>query len=199
MRSCGSATDVAAIAAALASMAHDRLSGRTDVMIAARDGIPYQVLVTVMEAAIRSGFVDVDLDASASLPIVFPTRPTAAEIAEGRCSEAPRERRDVQRPPCVAADHFAGTSDAELRDAPVMVVSGSEVSVSGKRVSSVDELRRGDVGARHALETALRALPLRPAFLILQADPATDTAIINRIVSASERLDRAVLFAVKNK
>jgi biopolymer transport protein ExbD len=146
----------------------DALNGlKCSAWLVADDKMLYQDVIAVMDALVQLGITDVALG--------NPKKPTDASSGSG--SAAPTK-------PDLTGD---------LEDAPVLIITKTEVTFHGKLVGKPDD---------EALATKLAALlpkdPKDPTFII-QADKDTAAKTINRVVTAAGNQGYNVLFAVKNK
>jgi biopolymer transport protein ExbD len=184
--------------------AFGKMACRPSVELASAAGVTYQDLIAVMDVAITVGLADVGLSTPKELVVSFANadprnaahhcavttvaRPDTGDAADARGA---RSARDVV-PPATQLDKTA------LQQAPVVIITLDEISLAGVRVVGVAETARG-TGTIDALD---RALPHKPAdpTLILQADRATDMAVISRVVETVRAAGYTnVLFAVKKK
>jgi len=134
------------------------------------DGVRYQTAIDAMDAAVKVGFVDTGLDGSIDPSPPLPPRAAAAPAKD---------------------------SPTGLAQAPVVVITKTDVTVGGTPVATVAALASGNA----RIEPLVAALADKPGNLvILQADASTDGHVINRIVGTlrAAGFDN-VLFAVKNK
>lgn len=199
----------AALAAARVEDELGRIASGRAVTIAAERGVIYQDVIVVMELASKVGLGEARLGAREDLTVDFDR---AAREPRGHCSrpaptpvQPPSPPRDPGLLPDVAAlaRLWAGVPlpppppPRELRKAPVVVVTRTELSLAGRVLGDVAALTaaRGHIAA---LEEALRQQPDGRPTAIVQADAAVDAALIQRITAtaAAAGFDD-VLFAVK--
>jgi hypothetical protein len=82
---CNGAPDVPAVGLELC--AHARSERCSAIEIAIGDGIPYDKVVAVMDAAVAAGFKDVGLVKPSELSVSFPDQAEAGEVLEPGCGK----------------------------------------------------------------------------------------------------------------
>ena len=163
------------------------------VELAAEHDVSYQDVVHAMDVAVKEGLTDVGMTAPADLQVPLATAPPAgapAECPHGSIHTAPTAAAAPPRSPASATD--------SLKQAPVVVVTTSEIDLAGKPVVKLAELGRGT----GTIAELVAALPTRPAgaTAILQADRDTPSGVITRVIQTLKASGYPnVLFAVKNK
>lgn len=194
---------------------------KSSVEIAAVPGVPYQDLITAMDFAIKAGLVDVGMTSPDKLDVRFDDSAARERRAPAHCTgqtvtsskpppPPPTSSKPISPPPASGPVVDLGSIELpppapkpDLSQAPVIVVTATELSFQGKGVATVTELARGK-GEIRALVTVLRAQPTpadpKDKVVIIQADRAIDAGVINRVVVSTRAAGfDNVLFAVKNK
>jgi hypothetical protein len=198
---CQGEIDGAGVAASLEAVARDAFAGRTDVEVAAVGGLSYQDLITAMDFAIKAGFPDVGLTEPDSLTVRFPLQPRDADRVAAWCGQPAPLRADSSPSPCTSGDSSKPqlTHD-DLARTPIVVITQTEITIAGGRITTPEMLASGDRRAAEALAKAMQAAaPVQSGFVIVQGDAGTDTAIINAVVRAAKDAGCSPLFAVKNR
>ncbi len=165
--------------------------------IAAEPNVEYQDVVAAMDVAIKTRFIDVGLTEPTKLAIQFGLPATTPARCKTPTRVAPKPMPWRPAPP-------PSSVQDRLTSSPVVVISETTISVSGKDVNDRKEVmtvaqakQGGDV-----LAPLLAALPkiTTEGLVILQADEATDARVINRVVTTAKSAGyNNVLFAVKRR
>jgi biopolymer transport protein ExbD len=205
--SCKGEPDVAAIATALCDWAAAN-PGCGGLEIAAAGGVSYQQVVSVMDAAIRIGRTDIGV--SDKPQASFPAKATAAQQLPASCGAPVKAcaAPAATKPPIVVMAPGPATSKArvptgpgdlsgaDLADVPVLIIApDATISLDGHKLAGSDPVAALDQSLRaHAPATS----PAARGLLVLQADKATDAALLNRVMrTARDAGYDNILFAVK--
>lgn len=200
---CKGEIDRAALGLRLCSLASAAPPGCTAVEVAADEGVKYQQLITVMDAAISVGLKDVGLVelGALSLPLRDPPDPTD-KVPPGCAKEMPLcPPRPAATAPSAPAGGPPSPPAGGLADAIVIAVpADGSVQVNGKKVASA---RQAGTGERiEPLHQSLRAQATsdRSRPVVLQVDRSIDARLVNRIIATARAAGfDNVLFAVRNK
>ncbi len=161
--------------------------------VASAPGVVYQDTIHAMDIAIKHG-MDSGLDDPGSL--TYGPLPTDPQGARSHCAP-PKDQPMTARAP--APTPSLPTTDAGLRQAPVVIVTKTELQFEHHALATTAALRKGS-GAIAELTAALPPGRKSQGVLILQADELTDAIVINRIVLTAKAAGfDNLLFAVKNK
>jgi hypothetical protein len=166
----------------------------SDAIVVAETG-PYHELITMMDIAVKTGFIDVGIgdqsdvvpqmanarDAECKLPPPPPekprTKPAVVWVPEPRWSTEPLEEEITLPPP--------PDPKTTLQQAPVIIVTKTEVSYQGQPLVSVDAVIK-DPAALKPLADALHAADAR-----IKHDLATGAAPAN-VVKDCEDAKRGI-------
>ncbi|HTJ42699.1 MAG TPA: hypothetical protein VL463_11425 [Kofleriaceae bacterium] len=173
------------------------------VELGAVAGVSYQDVVTVMDAAVKAGFVNIGISDPKSLSIQF-TDTVAKEKANAHCTVKPVSTPSAGTKPAASTatkgipSAPAPATKPDLAKAPVVIITTAEVTLDGKSLGTVKSLAKGK-GTIAPLVTALKAITDKGP-LVLQADKTTDAAVINRVILSGKAAGfDNVLFAIKTK
>ena len=151
-------------------------------LVAAND-LKYRDVISVMDAIIKLGLVDVSLGEAGNPPTKKTARPQPNDL---KWVTGPDGKPMIQMAP------LAG--NAALKDVPVLVITKTQVMFKGDVIGKPDDDQIGD-----KIAAKLPANPKDP-MVILQADADTSALTINHVIWAvSKRGYTDTLFAVKNK
>jgi biopolymer transport protein ExbD len=162
------------------------------IQLAADSDTSYQNVVTTMDLAIKAGLADVQL-----------TDPSGLSVKIDDSDALERKARHCAAPAAPAAPAPVTTTSPNkdaMKDAPVLVITPTDVSVDGTSVGAVKTLAKGK-GVIPALTKALAAHKGGDKHtVIVQADVSSSVALINRVIATTKQAGYDnVLFAVKNK
>ena len=166
--------------------------------IAAADDVPYQDVITAMDIAIKTGFMDTGISTPATLAV-----PLAKASPKGAGSECPvtvipvePEDKPAATPPSAAAP---STRD-RLANAPVLIITTDKITLKVDD-KSTDVATLADAHATTNLDVMTKTLrPTRDGLLIMQADQRTPQKVINAVVATAKAAGYDnILFAVKNR
>ncbi len=161
--------------------------------IAAAPNVAYRDTINVMDIAIKHG---PDAGLADASDLVYGPLPDDPHGANSHCA-APKDQQQPARAPDPTP--LLPTNDAGLRDAPVVIVTKTELQFDHRSLATTAALRKGS-GAIAELASALPPRAPSHGVLILQADELTDASVIGRIVVTAKAAGfDDVLFAVKNK
>ena len=163
------------------------------VEITADDSVTYQDVVSTMDVALKAGFRSASIAIRNEAAMQFPT--AIDETPPTHCAWP--AAKNVQAKPMSSGTIPVVGADG-LKDAAVVVITREEISIGELHVASVSDAAHGT----GVIDQLTRALPKQSPSLpiILQADSATDVAVINRVLlTLSNAGFKNVLFAVKNK
>jgi biopolymer transport protein ExbD len=148
------------------------LAAKCSAFVTADPTLLYQDVIAVMDALVKDGITNVSLGKPGDKP---PADANGKLVLEGTIKAQPALKQ-------------------RLEDAPVLIVSKTQVMFQGKELAKPD-----DTALDVKLAAVLPANPKDPT-LILQADAQTPAATINRILAAANNQGYTdLLFAVKNK
>jgi biopolymer transport protein ExbD len=159
------------------------------IEIAGDNAVAYQDIITTMDLAVKAGLTDVGLTDPPGLTVKLDDS-AALESKARRCAAAPAS----------SSVTMTTTDRAVVADAPIVVVTGTDVSLDGTSVGDAKTLAKGK-GAIPALAKALKGHKGGDKHTaILEADKSSSVAVINRVVATSKQAGfDNLLFAVKNK
>jgi len=159
------------------------LAGRCSADLTADDTVEYQNLINVMDKLVQAGITDVGLGGARHDHALPPQEPTIT----GEWTTTKDGKLQL-------TGHFKDSSKDLLRNAPLIIMSRTEVKVFGKSVGKPDDSALGA-----AIAAALPASPKDPT-VIIQADRGLPFATIRAATDAAAKGGYTnVLFAVKNK
>ncbi len=168
----------------------------TEADVAAAPTVAYRETIHAMDIVIKHG-MDTGLDDPSSL--AYGPMPIDPHGAPDHC--APPKDKPIPADAGRANDptQTLPRNDAGLAEAPVVIVTKTELQLDHKSVATIAALRDGS-GAIAELAAALPPSAKSSGVLILQGDELTDAAVINRIVATTKTAGfDNLLFAVKNK
>ena len=173
------------------------------IEIAGDSDVSYQNLIATMDLAIKAGLPDVGLTDASGLSIKIDDS-AALEKSARRCAPppkpAPAPAPAPASPPSPGAVPPAPPAPSVRADVPIVILSTTTLTLDGATLGDVATLAKGK-GVIPALVKALRAHKTSdPHTMILQADQASNTAVVNRVVASGKQAGYDnVLFAVRNK
>jgi len=196
--------------------------------LAAGAGVSYQDMVTVMDRAAFAGMRDVGVSSIKDLVVAFddsaaarkkapahctPTPPPAASATPATAAKPAKPAAPFKPPSKVFIDALGkpdakGSADAapsDLAGVPVIVVSKTEISVGDQKLGTIKKLAAGKGGGPIApLVKALTTLPSSDAvnagIVVVQAEAATDGAVIGRVIESTKDAGfDNLMFAIKTK
>lgn len=151
-----------------------KVAGKCTAQISATPDVGYQDLVTVLDNVKKQGIVNIALGDGKTSP------DSVVTTTEGH--------RDG-----TATVHFnRPAANPDVKNAPVIVLTASDVTIGGKLV--------GKVGDPKLVEKIEKALPAKPAVptLILQADASVRSTTVHAAITAAQHVGYTeVLFATK--
>lgn len=200
-----------------------RVEGSSEVAISAlRRGVTYRELVEVMDVSIKIGLISPQLSTIEDLGVTFDDTAKGRAAAPAQCpsrTTAPPKPsppaepplRHLTRPPSEteissieilrAQTPLALPAKQALTNAPVVVITKSEIVFKGQTITLVADIAGGK-GVIEPLLTVLDTARSDPADarLIVQADEALDAMVIHRVCATATAAGfNDVLFAVKNR
>lgn len=177
---------------------YDGMDCKPSIELAADEGIAYQDVIHAMDVAVKVGLTDVGLTDAKSLPV------TLGGIPDGTpadCNNGSVHATAAAKPASPALASPPGplpSAQDNLKQAPVVIVTKTEIDVAGKTIVKLDELGTG-TGNITELAAALPK-PAPATMAIVQADKDTPSKVINRVVLTLKAAGYSnLLFAVKNK
>ena len=174
---------------------YDAMDCKPAVDLAADKDVSYQDVIHVMDVSVKLGLTNVGLTDAKSLPVLLGGVPdgTPADCNNGSVHVAA-----AATPPSPSLPSPPPSAQDNLKQAPVVIITKTEIDVAGKLVVKLDEL--GTDAGNIAELTAALPKPAPAAMAILQADQDTPMNVMNRVVQTVKAAGYSnLLFAVKNK
>jgi biopolymer transport protein ExbD len=165
-----------------------QLAGKCTAEITADDAVGYQDIIRVMDTLVGSGITEVGLGGPKSPKIDRPSKPLPGPTITGEWGTTKDGKLQL-------TGHFSeADKNAALKAAPVIVITKTEVKVSGKAIGKPD-----DAALAAAISSALPATP-KDSMVILQADASLSFAPVRAAIDGAKQAGYDnVLFAVTNK
>ena len=181
------------------------LDCKPSVDVSAEASVRYQDVISAMDVSVKVGLIEVGLASPEDMPVSF--KPSEQEKYAQHCPATVIASADMKGSAAGAPSATGhrtlvpapGAPPADVKSAPVVIVTKQEISVAGKMTDEVKDAASGS-GELKGLALALVKPATPDAPVIIQADQDTPATVINRVVLTIKTAGYDnVLFAVKNK